>query len=53
MASSSAVRSYYLVATGQASILPSFIVGPPRTPRTDSESLLNMRQALEGEVSST
>jgi len=33
-----------------ASILPSFIVGPPRTPRTDSESLLNMRQALEGEV---
>ena len=38
--------------TWQASILPSFIVGPPRTPRTDSESLLNMRQALEGEVSS-
>jgi len=33
-----------------ASILPSFIVGPPRTPRADSESLLNMRQALEGEM---
>ena len=27
-----------------STILPSFIVGPPRTPRTDSESLRNMRQ---------
>jgi hypothetical protein len=27
-----------------SSILPSFIVGPPRTPRTDGESLRNMRQ---------
>ena len=33
-----------------STIMPSFIIGPPRTPRTDSESLLNMRQALEGEV---
>lgn len=31
-----------------ATVLPSFIVGPPRTPRTDGESLRNMRQALEG-----
>lgn len=28
-----------------STILPSFIVGPPRTPRTDGESLRNMRQA--------
>ena len=29
-----------------STILPSFIVGPPRTPRTDGESLRNMRQAM-------
>ena len=33
-----------------ATILPSFIMGPPRTPRTDGESLRNMRQAMEGEM---
>lgn len=31
-----------------STIMPSFIVGPPRTPRTDGESLRNMKQALEG-----
>merc|ERR1712060_393006 len=31
-------------------ILPSFIVGPPRTPRSDGESLRSMKQALEGEM---
>ena len=33
-----------------STIMPSFIVGPPRTPRTDGESLRNMKQALEGEM---
>lgn len=33
-----------------ASVCPAFIVGPPRTPRTDGESLRNMKQALEGEM---
>ena len=33
-----------------STVLPSFIVGPPRTPRTDGESLRNMQMALEGEV---
>jgi len=27
---------------------PSFIIGPPRTPRSDGESLRNMKQLLEG-----
>ena len=36
------------VVTG-ATVLPAFIVGPPRTARADGESLRNMRQALEGE----
>ena len=31
-----------------STILPSFIVGPPRTPRTDGESLRNMRQVRAG-----
>ena len=31
-----------------ATICPAFIVGPPRTPRTDGESLRNMVMALEG-----
>jgi len=31
-----------------ASILPSFIMGPPRTPRLDGESVRNMAMALEG-----
>ena len=33
-----------------ATVLPAFIVGPPRTPRVDGESLRNMKQALEGEM---
>ena len=33
-----------------STICPSFIMGPPRTPRVDSESLSNMRMALEGEM---
>lgn len=33
-----------------ATVLPSFIVGPPRTPRLDGESISNMRMALEGEM---
>jgi nucleoside-diphosphate-sugar epimerase len=33
-----------------STVLPSFIVGPPRTPRTDGESLQNMLQALQGDV---
>eukprot|EP00965_Chrysotila_dentata_P098391 3252251-Pleurochrysis_carterae.AAC.5 len=33
-----------------ATVLPSFIVGPPRTPRVDGESLRNMKQALEGQM---
>jgi len=33
-----------------ATILPAFIIGPPRTPRVDGESLRNMKQALEGDI---
>ena len=33
-----------------STVLPSFIVGPPRTPRTDGESVRNMQMALEGEM---
>jgi len=33
-----------------ATILPSFIIGPPRTPRVDSESLANMAALLEGRL---
>ena len=33
-----------------SAICPSFIMGPPRTSRLDSESLSNMRLALEGEL---
>ena len=33
-----------------ATILPAFIVGPPRTARTDGESLQNMVAALSGET---
>jgi len=29
---------------------PSFIIGPPRTPRSDGESLRNMKQLLEGHM---
>jgi dihydroflavonol-4-reductase len=31
-----------------STINPSFIIGPPRTPRTDSTSLANMVAVLEG-----
>lgn len=31
-----------------ASICPSFIMGPPRTPRLDGESISNMAMALQG-----
>lgn len=31
-----------------AAICPSFIMGPPRTPRLDGESISNMAMALEG-----
>jgi len=33
-----------------STINPSFIIGPPRTPRVDGESLRNMQQALQGET---
>jgi nucleoside-diphosphate-sugar epimerase len=33
-----------------ATVLPSFLVGPPRTARVDSESLANMAAVLRGEV---
>ena len=33
-----------------ASVLPSFIMGPPRTPRLDGESVSNMAMALAGEL---
>jgi nucleoside-diphosphate-sugar epimerase len=33
-----------------ASICPSFIMGPPRTPRLDGESISNMAMALEGKL---
>jgi len=33
-----------------ATVNPSFIIGPPRTPRTDGESVRNMKQLLEGEM---
>lgn len=33
-----------------AAILPSFIVGPPRTQRTDGESATFMKEAMEGKV---
>jgi len=33
-----------------ASVCPSFIMGPPRTPRLDGESISNMQMALEGQL---
>jgi nucleoside-diphosphate-sugar epimerase len=37
-------------ALGLSTVCPSFMIGPAVTPRTDGESLRNMRMALEGEL---